>query len=685
MSGYRKSRWSGALVGVLALFGVILLAGIQSAGAHDEPRGRPHHKGIPANPTAVMRAFMNDAQPAQSQLAVESNVPCTDGFAGEYPCHGVDLLAFMPLAAIGGDHIGSAGNDIWGWTDPVTGREYALAGRVFAMSVVDITDPLNPLYLGQLFAHDNTGSSWRDIKVYDDHAFVVSQASGHGIQVFDLRQLKNFDPAGAPYNFVETAHYGGFGSAHNIVINEATAYAYGVGVNATSPNTCDDGLHIVDIIDPANPVFAGCFDADGYTHDAQCVLYGGPDPDYQGREICFAANEDTITIVDVTNKASPQQISRTGYLGRGYTHQAWLSEDHEYLLLDDELDEINFGHPTKTRVWDVSDLDAPLLIDEFVNVTDAIDHNLYVKGDLVFQANYRAGLAVLHILRDGGGAYAGLDEVGYFDIYPANDNPNFNAAWSTYPYFPSGVVVVNGIEQGLFVLALNLPDEVAFVSPAAGANVSGNAVAIEIFARDGDLSAATPTVQWRVDGGALQAAAFSGTGDLFTASWDTTGLLDGAHSLSAVMTDAANNLTMTTIGVTVSNNDDPPSVAITEPSDGTTVTGKVTLKATASDDGTVMGVAFYDDGNMIGNAAFSGGLWSLGWQTKKLAETDHLVSARATDDGGQWTEASITVTVGGGGGNPGGGGGNPGGGNGKPDGGGGSTKCHPKKDLNCER
>ncbi len=142
--------------------------------------------------------------------------------------------------------------------------------------------------------------------------------------------------------------------------------------------------------------------------------------------------------------------------------------------------------------------------------------------------------------------------------------------------------------------------------------------------------------------------------------------------------NAANNPTETTINVTVANNDDPPSVAITEPGDGTTVSGRVMLEATASDDGTVMGVAFYDDGAMIGNAAFSGGLWSLGWQTKKLAETDHLVSARATDDGGQWTEASITVTVGGGGGNP-------GGGNGKPDGGGGSTKCHPKKDLNCER
>ena len=210
---------------------------------------------------------------------------------------------------------------------------------------------------------------------------------------------------------------------------------------------------MVDIRTPTVPTLAGCFSSDGYTHDAQCVVYNGPDVAHVGQEICFNSNEDTMTIVDVTNKSAPIQLSRTGYSGDGYTHQAWLTEDQRYLLVDDELDESNFGHNTYTYVWDVADLEAPLLLGHFTSPTPAIDHNQYVKNNVVFQANYRSGL---RILRLDDLANAQLSQVGYFDIYPANDTANFNGAWSVYPYFPSGNVVVSGIEQGLFVLRPNL-------------------------------------------------------------------------------------------------------------------------------------------------------------------------------------------------------------------------------------
>ena len=229
------SRW---LLGALAA-AVHVFAG--AAWAHDEPNGRPHFKGIPANPTAVMRAFMNDVQAAQT-AASDSNLPCVGGFAGQYPCDNIDLLAFAPLTAIGGDHQGSAANDIWGWKDPATGREYALVGRVFGMSVVDITQPALPVYLGEVFTHNSQGSSWRDIKTYQDHAFIVSEAPGHGMQVYDLRQLRDPDPAGAPYDLPPTTRYAGFGDAHNVVIDEVSGFAYGVGTN-----TCSGGLHMVNI------------------------------------------------------------------------------------------------------------------------------------------------------------------------------------------------------------------------------------------------------------------------------------------------------------------------------------------------------------------------------------------------------------------------------------------------------
>jgi choice-of-anchor B domain-containing protein len=386
---------------------------------------------------------LRDYLPPQD-LAAMSGEPCVDGMAGIYPCDNVDLLSFLPLAQIGGGN----GNDIWGWTDPLTNKEYALMGRSSGTSFVDITDPYNPVYLGNLPAHNGVNSSWRDIKVFDNHAFIVSEASGHGMQVFDLIQLRTV--VNPPVTFSATTHYSQFGPAHNIAINEDSGFAYVIGARI-SGITCSGGLHMIDINTPTNPTFAGCFSDDGYTHDTQCVIYNGPDEDHQGQEICFNSNENTLTIVNVTDKDNPFEVSRTGYAGSGYTHQGWLTEDHRYFLVDDEMDEIQSGHNTRTYVWDVSDLENPFLTGFHDGRTAAIDHNLYIKDDNVFQANYRSGLNILRIVDLD---QAELEEFGFFDIYPASNTPNFNGAWSNYPYFESGVIIVSGIEQGLFVLKL---------------------------------------------------------------------------------------------------------------------------------------------------------------------------------------------------------------------------------------
>lgn len=377
-----------------------------------------------------------DRQPL-ADLAALSDIACTDGMAGPYPCNEIDLLAFLPHGEIGG----GSGNDLWGWTDPQTGREYALVGRSTGTSFVDISNPRQPIYLGDLPTR-TAESAWRGIKVFADHAYIVSEAANHGMQVFDLRQLR--DVQAPPVQFSETAHYSGFGSTHTLFINSQTAFAYAVGTR-----TCEGGLHVVDLREPATPTTAGCFSLDGYTHETQCVLYRGPDTIYRDREICFNSNEDTLTVVDVTDKHEQLQLSRTAYDGSSYTHQGWLTEDQRFFLVNDEGDERAFKHPTRTWIWDVSDLDAPALIGYYEGPTTAIDHNLYIRGHLVYEANYRAGLRVLDATDV---ANAVLSEVGFFDIYPDDDAAAFNGAWSVYPFFASGSVVLNGIEQGLFVL-----------------------------------------------------------------------------------------------------------------------------------------------------------------------------------------------------------------------------------------
>ena len=409
-------------VGIWACL-ALLAAGLSVRAVHDEG---PAIGGGP------------NGQPNGQALAAMGKTPCVGGMAGTFPCHNVDLASFLPLSDIGGGSV----NDVWGWMDPLTSKEYAIVGRSNGTSFVDISNPEQPIYLGNLPPH-SVDSVWRSIKVYADHAFIVSEADNHGMQVFDLTRLRNV--AAPPVAFTENAHYAGFRRAHTLAVNEATGFAYAAG----SKDTCAGGLHVVDIRNPGAPVFAGCVGQDGYTHETQCVIYRGPDLEYQGHEVCFNSNEDTLTIVDVTNKSAPKQLSRTTYAGVGYTHQGWLTEDHKYFLLDDELDEIKRGVKSTTYIWNVADLDAPSMMGVYSGQSPAIDHNLYIRGSRAYQANYRSGLRILDITNVGA---AGLSELAFFDVYPVDDAPQFSGAWSNFPFFPSGIVIVGGIEQGLFVL-----------------------------------------------------------------------------------------------------------------------------------------------------------------------------------------------------------------------------------------
>lgn len=386
-------------------------------------------------------------------LVASGPVECADGRAAQFRCQNVDLLSYMPIGALGGSSEVSL-NDIWGWTDPVTQREFALVGRSDGTAFVDVTDPRAPVYIGELPLTEGANpSAWRDIKVYRDHAFIVADgADTHGMQVFDLTRLR--DVATPPVTFGETALYTRFATAHNVVINEASGFAYAVGIRGEG-ESCKGALHMIDIRDPARPKFAGCFaDAEpgqerAGTHDAQCVTYHGPDPEYLGHEICFSSNGSTLGIADVTDKENPVAVSRASYPNVAYAHQGWLTEDHAFFFMNDEADELRRQIPgTRTLIWDVGDLEDPELIGEWYGNSFAVDHNLYIKGNVMYQSNYVSGLRVIDIAD-----VANPVEVGFFDTMPFGpDFPAFMGAWSNYPYFESGTIVVSSINEGLFVL-----------------------------------------------------------------------------------------------------------------------------------------------------------------------------------------------------------------------------------------
>jgi choice-of-anchor B domain-containing protein len=322
---------------------------------------------------------------------------CINGFAKHgdtsYACNNVNLHGFLSHEDLGSKT--KAGNDVWGWTSK-GGREFGIVGQTDGVGFVEITKNGNVEYLGRLDTQ-TTATSWRDIKVIGDHAYIGAESHDHGLQIFDLRKLLDIKPWWNPFfwkpkNFDKnrdlTALYTGFGASHNLVAHEETNMIYAVGgrsgANARN-TTCAGGMFMVDVSDPANPTSPGCVGQDGYVHDAQCVIYTGPSEQYRGREVCFNYNEDHLTVMDLTDKSAPVVVSRTPYEGVAYAHQGWLvDETMTFLLLDDELDEQDGTAPggqghTTTYIFNVTNLEAPINTGYYHSPAKSIDHNQYVS------------------------------------------------------------------------------------------------------------------------------------------------------------------------------------------------------------------------------------------------------------------------------------------------------------------
>lgn len=393
---------------------------------------------------------------------------CDGGMAAGFACSSVDLISLMERGQLTvdpqqtdafGNPIPPAFslNDLWGWKHEETGRSFLIVGRTDGAAFVDVTDPYNPRFLGDLLSNYVRSSGdrnvvWRDMKVYRNHAYIVADgAPGHGMQVFDLEQLLSVEQD--PVRFDADAVYQGVSSVHNIVINEASGIAFAVG-GRSGGTTCAGGFHMIYLTDPGNPRFAGCYfesgtsrNGGGYTHDAHCVTYAGPDADYEGRQICVGSNEQSVLIGDVTDKANPRTISIGRYPATAYTHQGWMSEDHRYYFQGDELDELNgLVSNTRTIVWDLEDLDDPQVLTEFQAPRATIDHNMYVRGDLLFQSQYVDGLRILDISDP-----AVPVEVGFFDTHPQEFTSVWAGSWSNYPFLDDNMVAVTSSTDGLFI------------------------------------------------------------------------------------------------------------------------------------------------------------------------------------------------------------------------------------------
>jgi choice-of-anchor B domain-containing protein len=400
-----------------------------------------------------------------------------------FSCKNIDLYDFMnhaQLGSPGADAKMRTGSGSWGWVDPESGREFIANGQYEGTSFLEILPEGRIKLLGFLPPVSPVGarSLWKEVRRYKHYMLIGSELEGHGVQIFDLTKLLDLklQEGDKPVQFGKSDLTGWFnelpvGSSHNVVVNEEAGYGASVGAIPRDKD-CLAGFVFFDLKDPANPKRIGCAKGDGYVHDAECLIYRGPDSRYDGRDICYAYNEDSLTIYDVTDKVNPEIISVTAYEGVQYTHQGAVLDKQwqQYLIMDDEYDEYGRTPPhvgpaidgyAVTYIWDISDLTAPKQTGLYKSTVRSVDHNQYVNkyDGLVYQSNYNAGLRVYDVSsipEDPTGD--SVCEVAYFDIYPEDDAergggiPNFVGSWSSYAEFPSGFVWINTIERGGFLV-----------------------------------------------------------------------------------------------------------------------------------------------------------------------------------------------------------------------------------------
>ncbi len=326
--------------------------------------------------------------------------------------YGVELVGQL-------DFIDQNMNDVWGYVDG-DGNEYALIGSTGGVHIIDISSPEDPELLHSFAGHSST---WRDIKVWKNHAYVVNEVSGQGMVIMDLSNLPTT---------VDTVHYMGndtlqFRTAHNLWIDEnGVCFVF-------DANFEPGGTLMLDLdADPTNPPLLGMHEGinfhDGYARGD--TLWGAGIYDGQ------------IHVVDVSDKTDTELLATIPTPGNA-THSCWLDDSGDFLYATDET---LGGY---LSCIDVRELEDMQIVDQVrTQASDQlVPHNNVVKGNWIFTSWYAEGIIVHDATNP-----ENLVQVAYFEM----DDPDghlLEGAWGMYPFLPSGNVLVSSMERGLYIFA----------------------------------------------------------------------------------------------------------------------------------------------------------------------------------------------------------------------------------------
>lgn len=453
IGGHKRNRLF--IVYIVILVSVLVLA--LPAQASEYPPPSSYQKPTPTieiNPDEHHHDHSNLDGPAPLSVLELAASSCSGGFAGEYPCQGIDFMSRVPLSSFTGSPL-SASN-LWGYVDLDDNREYAIIGLRNGTGVVDVTDPANPVIVGHIAG---VSSQWREVKVYqfwnasairwDAYAYVTTEGSGGGIQIIDLSQL--------PASVSLATTWTGISTSHTDLISNID-FSTNVGNNPNFPpilyisGSNKGGLRFVSLANPTSLTeigfWTGTYSHDTYAHVFTDARANQCAPGHNPCEVVFSfAGTPGLKIIDVTDKSAPVTLSTLTYAQLGYTHSGWISSDGNYIFLHDELDEQNFGLNSTIRTIDITNLTAPTVSNIYAGATLAIDHNGYTIGDKFYFSNYTRGIGILDVTDPNAPV-----QVSYFDTYPANNGATFNGAWGVYPFLPSGNILISDIQRGLIVV-----------------------------------------------------------------------------------------------------------------------------------------------------------------------------------------------------------------------------------------
>lgn len=305
-------------------------------------------------------------------------------------------------------------NDVWGYTDAL-GNEYALVGLQNGLSIVKVEADT----IMEVDFIAGAGSIWRDIKTHAQYAYVTNENQlSNGLDIIDLSGLPQSARLAGSYN-------SSFVSAHNLYI--ADGFAYIAGSNGAQ------GVEILDLSDPENPVRTGGWAAD-YFHDVfvlRDTLYAS------------AGNRGSVMVLDVTNKSLPRLIAEIPMPDGGFVHNAWTTADGNYVMTTQE----NPG--LSVKMWDIHDLQNPVLLDEYLSRPSLLAHNAHIAGDFAFISHYGDGLRIVDLREPDL-----LVEVGFYDTHQ-NDQGSFEGNWGAFPFTESGYIYATDEANGLFVVSFN--------------------------------------------------------------------------------------------------------------------------------------------------------------------------------------------------------------------------------------